>query len=186
MHTGKQRPYELQEYNPEWKQWFKEKSDRIKPLFGDNLVSIDHIGSTSIEGMYAKPNIDILAVVKNLDAVDLRAFTAAGYTSQGRGYVSNDDEYITEDTTDGKRVTSIHTLEVGNPKIREYREFREYLNNNQQDRNVYIALKKALYAEHPKNYGAYDSGKTDTINQIKKRAHVWAEHNLPQEDLYNN
>ncbi len=180
MQLGKQRPYELEEYKPEWKQWFVERSARIAPLFGDNLISIEHIGSTSIEGMFAKPNIDILAVVENLDAVDLKVFIDAGYTPQGRGYVTEDDEYITEDTSDGKRITSIHTLEKGNPKIREYREFREYLKNNEEDRNVYIALKRSLYVEHPNNYGAYDSGKTDTINQIKFRAHEWAKHKLPQ------
>lgn len=145
-------------------------------------MSIEHIGSTSVEGMFAKPNIDILVVVRNLDAVaaSLPAFVEAGYTPQGRGYVSDGDEYITEDATDGTRITSIHTLELGNPRIREYREFREYLKNNQEDRNLYIELKKRLYSEYAHNYEGYDSGKTVTIEAIKSRAHEWAKINLPE------
>ena len=181
-HASKNRPYELQEYNPEWKQWFKERSEKIKPLFGDTLLSIEHIGSTSIEGMLAKPNIDILVVVKSLDDVTkgLQSFADAGYTPQGRDYVGGGDEYITEDTFDGKRITSIHVLETGNPKIAAYREFREYLKNNEEDKNLYIETKRTLYAEHKENYGGYDSGKTETIEAIKNRAHGWAKVNLPE------
>jgi len=180
--VNKSRPYELQDYNPEWKQWFKDRSDKIKPLFADNLVSIEHIGSTSIDGMVAKPNIDILVVVKDLDEVTKRlpSFVEAGYTPQGREYVGGGDEYITEDTPDGRRITSIHVLEIGNPKIVAYREFREYLKNNAEDRNLYIETKQTLYAKYEKNYGGYDSGKTGTIEAIKKRAHEWAEVNLPK------
>lgn len=180
--VNKSRPYELQDYNPEWKKWFKERSDKIKPLFGDNLLSIEHIGSTSIEGMFAKPNIDILTVVKNLDEVKhhLPLFVAAGYTPQGRGYVSENDEYITEDTAEGKRITSIHTLEVGNPRIREYREFREYLKNNKKDRDLYIELKKELYSKYAKDYAEYDSRKTAANDHLMQRAHMWAEKNLPE------
>jgi len=99
--TNKQRPYELQEYNPEWKQMFNDSKDKITPLFGDNLISIEHIGSTSMEGMFAKPSIDILVAVKDLDKVteNLQLFVEAGYNPRGRDYVGEkgDDEYITED-----------------------------------------------------------------------------------------
>ena len=173
---NKRRPYELMEYDPKWKTWFQERSEKISPLFGDNLISIEHVGSTSIEGMVAKPSIDILVVVKDLDDVTARldTFVSEGYTPQGREYVGGGDEYITEDTSDGRRTTSIHVLQEGNPKIIVYREFRDYLRVNAQDRDLYIEVKKDLYAKYKDNYGEYDSGKTKTIDEIKMRAYEWS------------
>lgn len=170
------RPYELQEYDPAWKQRFLDAAEKLKPIFGDNLVEIEHIGSTSIIGMVAKPQVDVLAVVKNLDTVKDRydAFIKAGFIPKGRGYVAEDDEYMTEDSADGKRLVSAHTLQEGNPKIPEYKIFRDYLQNNEEDRNLYIATKRKLYSEHHDNYADYDSGKKEVIAGIKARAKDWA------------
>lgn len=170
------RPYELQEYDSMWRQRFLDAADKLKPIFGDNLVEIDHIGSTSIVGMVAKPQVDVLVVVKNLDVVKNMhdAFIEVGFTPRGRGYVAEDDEYMTEDSPEGKRLTGIHTLQEGNPKIAEYKIFRDYLQSNKEDRDLYIATKRDLYSLHRDNYTEYDSGKKEVITAIKARAKDWA------------
>lgn len=169
------RPYELKEYDPAWKQRFLDAAEKLRPIFGDNLVEIDHIGSTSVAGMVAKPQIDVLVVVKDLDVVVTRhnAFTEAGFIPRGRGYVTEDDEYLTQDSPDGKRLVSVHTLQEGNPKIAEYKLFRDYLQENEADRNLYIATKRNLYSSYENSYTEYDSGKKDVINAIKSRAKQW-------------
>ncbi len=169
------RPFELQEYNPEWKERFLNSAAKIKPIFGDNLIRLEHIGSTSIEGMIAKPQIDILAIVKDLDVVKdcYAAFIESGFTSRGRGYVNADDEYFTEDSADGKRLTSVHTLQADNPKIEEYVAFRDYLQENLADRNLYIATKRNLYLLHQDNYAEYGNGKKEVIAMIIDRAKKW-------------
>ncbi len=170
------RLFELQEYDPAWKQRFLDAANKLKPIFGDNLVEIDHIGSTSIVGMVAKPQVDVLAVVKNLDAVKDQhdTFVKAGFVPKGRGYVAEDDEYMTEDSSDGKRLVSVHTFQEGNPKIAEYKNFRDYLQDNKKDRDLYITRKRELYSKHSDNYADYDSGKKDVIAAIKTRAKDWA------------
>jgi GrpB-like predicted nucleotidyltransferase (UPF0157 family) len=170
------RPYELQDYDPAWKEQFRAAAERLKPIFGDNLVEIDHIGSTSIVGMVAKPQIDILAVVKDLNAIVDRheIFKNAGFVPRGRGYVADDDEYMTEDAEDGTRLVSVHTLQEGNSKIAEYKIFRDYLQKNENDRNLYISTKRELRAAHHDNYAEYDSGKKNVITAIKARAKEWA------------
>ena len=170
------RPYELKEYDPAWKQRFLDAAEKLKPIFGENLVEIDHIGSTSIVGMVAKPQVDVLAVVKDLNAVAAthNALTEAGFIPRGRGYVAEDDEYLTQDSSDGKRLISVHTLQEGNPKIEEYKVFRDYLQENEADRSLYIATKRDLYSAHENSYAEYDSGKKDVINAIKSRAKQWA------------
>lgn len=170
------RPFELQEYDPAWRQRFLDAAEKLKPIFGDNLVEIEHFGSTSIVGMVAKPQVDVLVAVKNLDEVKdkYNDFVKAGFTPKGRGYVSDDDEYLAQDAENGARLISVHTLQEGNPKISEYKIFRDYLQNSEEDRNLYIATKRKLYSEHHDNYADYDSGKKEVIAGIKARAKDWA------------
>ncbi len=170
------RPYELQEYDPVWKQRFLDAAEKLRPIFGGNLVEIDHIGSTSVVGMVAKPQVDVLVVVKDLDVVvaSHNALTKAGFIPRGRGYVTEDDEYLTQDSPDGRRLVSVHTLQEGNPKIAEYKIFRDYLQENEADRNLYIATKRDLHESHKDSYAEYDSGKKEVINTIKSRAKQWS------------
>ena len=73
------------EYNPKWPEMFERESEKIKQILGANCASIYHIGSTSVEGLAAKPIIDIMPVVKDLESVDLISseFEAIGYEYLG-------------------------------------------------------------------------------------------------------
>lgn len=166
------RPYELIEYDPTWKDIFLSTAEKIRPFFGDNLVSIEHIGSTAVEGMLAKPQVDLLVVVKDLDLVpkQYEEFRTAGYTPRGRGYAGIGDEYVTEDTPDGKRLVSIHIFPEGHPHIDEYRLFRDYLQSHAEERELYIQEKRRLYNLHSDNYEEYAVGKGGLIDEIKARA----------------
>lgn len=57
-------------YNPQWPQLFEEEAKSLRALLGENLVALFHIGSTSVPGLAAKPIIDILPVVQDIDALD--------------------------------------------------------------------------------------------------------------------
>ena len=173
----KHRPFELQEYNPDWKNQYLEYSELIKPIIGDNLISIEHMGSTSIEGMLAKPQIDILVVVKNLDKIKdiYDELILGGFVPKGREYVGIGDEYVTLDSPEGKRLASIHIFQDGHPMIKEDRLFREYLSTHDSDKELYIQTKRDLYSKYHDNYEGYDIGKGDVINVIKSRAKKWDE-----------
>jgi GrpB-like predicted nucleotidyltransferase (UPF0157 family) len=170
------RPYELQEYDPVWKQRFSDVVEKLNPLFGENLIEIEHIGSTSVIGMVAKPQVDILVVVKDLKVVSDQYddFIKAGFTPKGCGYVAEDDEYMVQDSIGGRRLLSVHILQEGNPKIVEYKNFRDYLQDNEEDRNLYIATKRELYSQYNDNYVEYERGKRAVIMAIKSRARDWS------------
>lgn len=172
------RPYTLESYNPEWKNIFIKTAEEIRPLFGTNLLAIEHVGSTSVEGMIAKPQIDVLAIVKDLDLIPeiYSDFESIGYVPRGREYVGIGDEYVTKDAKDGKRLAGIHIFEDGHPRIKEYREFREYLRNNEEDKEKYIDIKKRLLNSGIDIKG-YDKGKSEVVNEILKRAREWAKIN---------
>ncbi len=170
------RSYQLQEYDPGWNEKFLTIAEKLRPLFTDNLVTIEHVGSTSIEGMFAKPQIDILVVVKDLSLVKsyYTALTDAGFIPRGTEYVGIiNDEYVTEDAPDGTRIASIHILPEGHPEIKNIQVFRDYLRANKEDRDLYIATKKELYFLYPDNYAEYDNGKREVISGITDRANKW-------------
>ena len=181
--TKQHRPFELVDYDPKWKEWFQMYSEMIRPILGDNLIEIHHMGSTAIEGMVAKPQIDILAVVKNLDSIPqlYKTFEEKGFICRGKEYVKNDgvgigDEYVTLDSPEGKRLTSIHIFQEGNPKIDEQLIFQRYLSSHPDDKVLYIKTKKELYKKYSNNYHEYDSGKGPVLKEIKTRARHWFEH----------
>ena len=60
----------LENYNPEWKEMYKEEETRLKDLLGNNIIDVMHVGSTSIEGLSAKPVIDIMVTVNKLSDVE--------------------------------------------------------------------------------------------------------------------
>jgi GrpB-like predicted nucleotidyltransferase (UPF0157 family) len=169
------RPYTLVDYDAAWPKLFKKYTAEIQIILGDDLLEIHHFGSTSIPGMFAKPNIDIYALARSLDAIRSRSdeMEAAGFTPRG-DYSSIGEEYFTIDKPDGKRIASIHIFEGSNEVFTSYANFRDYLISNSADRNRYIALKKALYKEYPDDYPAYDEGKKETIDDIKAKANEWA------------
>lgn len=153
-----------------------EYAEKLKPILADNLIDIEHMGSTSIEGMVAKPQIDILVTVKDLNLVknNYDQLRAAGFVPRGTEYVGIGDEYVTLDDKDGKRLVSIHIFQEGHPEIEEDRLFRKYISTHEEDKNLYIETKRKLYAQHKDNYEGYDFGKVEVIRAIKSRARLWA------------
>ena len=75
----------VSEYDPRWPRLFAEEVEKISEILGENCVAVHHIGSTAVEGLAAKPVIDIMPVVKDLAEADGRraAFEAIGYEWMG-------------------------------------------------------------------------------------------------------
>ncbi len=169
------RPYSVIDYNGDWPRLFEKYSNTIRQILGDDLLEIHHFGSTSVPGMFAKPNIDIYALATSLDAVRGRAeeMAAAGFTPRG-DYSGIGEEYFTLDKPDGERIASIHIFEGSNEVFTPYKNLRDYLINNPAERDRYISLKKELYQKFADNYPAYDEGKVSLIRKLIEKANSWA------------
>lgn len=169
------RKFELKEYNAGWVQEFDRKAQVLKQIFRDELLEIHHIGSTSIPGMIAKPQIDILIFVKDFSKVKglYKQMSKAGFTPRGTEYVGIGDEYFTEDSVDGTRLASIHVFQKGHAKSEDILNFRNYLRTHKKDKDLYASVKKDLYIKYLDNYAKYDSGKANVIQEIKKRVEKW-------------
>lgn len=170
-----QRPYSVREYDPDWPELFKKYARDIKQALGDHILEIHHLGSTSIPGMFAKPNIDIYVLVTSLQAVrDWKdRMAAAGFTPRG-DYSHIGEEYFTLDKPSGERIASIHIFEGNDEVFRPYKNFRDYLISHPAEKERYIARKKELYAQFADNYPAYDEGKQTLIRELIEKANAWA------------
>src|SRR4051812_17508579 len=97
--TRQNRSYKLREYTPTWTTMFQDIKSKLVPIFGDNLVAIEHIGSTSVPGMLAKPQIDILVTTKNIEAVKAMypQMISIGFTPRGDYIEQQEESFILAD-----------------------------------------------------------------------------------------
>lgn len=170
----KNKSYKLEPYNPKWAEEFAVLKQQLTPLFGDNLVDFYHVGSTSVPGMLAKAQIDVCAVVKNLEFVkgNREKFIKLGYQAKG-DYVGQNEEYFTYDENSSRKY-NVHTLQEGNPAIEGYLSFREYLRTFPGALKEYTSIKEELrntYGED--DYNSYDWKKGDKIAKLKQEASIW-------------
>jgi GrpB-like predicted nucleotidyltransferase (UPF0157 family) len=173
--SRKNKSYKLVPYNPAWAEEFLKLRSQIAPLYGDNLIGFEHIGSTAVPGMLAKAQIDVCVIVTDIENVtEIRPkFEALGYQAKG-DYVGQQEEYFTFEDENGERKYNIHTLQAGNPAIEGYLSFRDYLRSNKKAMNQYIAVKEELRAAHGENdYNSYDWNKGDKIKDLKQEALHW-------------
>jgi GrpB-like predicted nucleotidyltransferase (UPF0157 family) len=165
------RKVEVVPHDRHWQSLFKAESQQLAVAFGDNAIAIHHIGSTAIETIYAKPIIDILIEVKDLNKVDDRnpEIESLGYIAIGEfGIVGR--RFFRKDNNDGIRTHHIHTFEVGSPQIERHLAFRDYLKSHPAAAQQYSKLKQQLAQQYPIDIQGYMDGKADFIRQIDNQA----------------
>ena len=129
------------DYNPIWAEMFESEAENIKQILGDNCVAIHHIGSTAVPDLAAKPIIDIMPIVKSLDAVDQVAaeFEEIGYEYLGEFGISG-RRYLRKGGDE--RTHQIHIFLDGDTKnIDRHIAFRDYMRTHDKERNEYASLK---------------------------------------------
>ncbi|WP_310487437.1 GrpB family protein [Chamaesiphon sp. VAR_69_metabat_338] len=165
------RKVEVVPHDRNWQNLFKAESRQLSIAFGDNAIAIHHIGSTAIETIYAKPIIDILIEVKNLDRVDdlNPQIESLGYITMGEfGIVGR--RFFRKDDNAGIRTHHIHTFEVGSPQIERHLAFRDYLRSHPEAARQYSELKQQLAQQYPTDIQNYMDGKADFIAEIDNQA----------------
>ena len=161
------------EYNPKWPEMFEREAEKIKQILGANCASIYHIGSTSVDGLAAKPIIDIMPVVKDLEAVDLTSseFEAIGYEYlgefgiTGRRYLRKGGE---------ERTHQVHIFaQSDRTNIERHLAFRDYLRSHEDTKTVYAKLKRDLAQKYPYDIDGYCDGKEKFVKEVEAKALDW-------------
>lgn len=168
------RTIEVVPHDPAWDALFQAERDALRQAFEGEALAIHHIGSTSIPGIKAKPVIDILVEVRDIDRVEDHdeAMTALGYEPKGelgipgrRFYIKGGEEH---------RSHHVHVFECGHPEIARHRDFCAYLRAHPEMAARYSALKEDLAREFKQDLDRYTEGKTGLIREIDRKARLWA------------
>jgi len=164
---------EVVDYDPTWSEMYRNESRKIKELLGDKILSMEHIGSTSIPGLASKPIIDMVVVVPSWKEINdlIKSLSLLGYPQEVG---------ITEESEAGER----YLLRKGNPVqfhlsiaysargsfLERQILFRDYLREHVEEKNQYDQLKKELLTEKTLSEDEYVNGKTDFVMRILKKA----------------
>lgn len=163
---------EVVPYDPRWPNIFDIEAKKIKAALGNSFTAIHHVGSTSVPGLAAKPKIDIIACVNNLN-FDHQGLANLNYEYRG-GFNLPLRKSFTYRSTDLN--VNLHIFEENDPEVELNLLFRDYLRKNVQARDQYAALKYQLLkddASHKKDgamYRGYTLGKHDLIQDILNKS----------------
>ena len=159
------------EYRPEWRKLFDEEKELLGAVLGIT-AKVEHIGSTSVDGLAAKPIIDIMIGLEDFSIADniVPKIEALGYDyiqkyevvmPLRRYFVKNEHEM---------RTHHIHMVETGSEFWERHLLFRDYLRENPDIANEYAALKKSLAGREWKDGNEYADAKTKFIRSVERKA----------------
>jgi len=161
-------------HNPAWRDAFRSEADAILRALGATARDVQHIGSTAIRQIAAKPIIDMLLLVRDLDELDARAtaLEAMKYQAKGEfGIVGR--RYFRKDDAQGVRTHHLHAFRSGDPEGVRHIAFRDYMNAHADCASAYGQLKLALAAQHANDAEAYMNGKNAFVKEHERKALAW-------------
>jgi len=162
-------------HNPAWKREFEAEAKHIANALEDIFISIHHIGSTAIPGIFAKPIIDILLIVDDIIRLDDKssAMEQLGYEVMGE-YGIPGRRYFRKNNSSGiRRTHQVHSFQSYSPEIKRHLAFRDYMLAHPIEAQAYSTLKQRLAREHPKDIAAYMDGKDPFIKEHEAKAMAW-------------
>lgn len=167
------RIIEVLPYDPNWPLIYRAEVAQISPILGANLAVAHHIGSTAVPGLAAKPTIDILLVVRELQALDAcnTALAALGYQPKGEHGILG-RRYFSKKEAD-RHLFHMHAYAEGHADIIRHLDFRDYLIAHPGAAVDYQTLKQGLAHQFRDAPAEYTAGKADFILEIERRAAGW-------------
>lgn len=163
----------LSEYNENWRKMFEDETQFLSEVFGDEVIKFEHFGSTSIYGMNAKPIIDMMCLVKDIEKIDrfndrmhVLGYDVAGdWGIQGRRLFRKGGE---------NRTHHIHVYQYDNPQIARHLAFRDYLRTHPDEVERYKRYKNEL-AQKFDDTAFYSKAKKSFVGEMENRALEWFE-----------
>jgi GrpB-like predicted nucleotidyltransferase (UPF0157 family) len=161
-------PIVLVAYDPGWPAMFDREAGRIRAALDRLAIRVEHVGSTSVPGLAAKPIIDIVLVVP--DSADEAAYVPA---LEGAGYVLHNREpgWFEHRMFKGPDVdVNLHVFSDGEAEIDRMVLFRDWLRSHDDDRDAYLRVKRDLARRTWRHVAHYADSKTAIVQEIMARA----------------
>jgi len=161
-------PILLAEYDDRWPRLFEREAERIREALAERALQIEHVGSTSVPGLAAKPVIDIVLVVA--DSADESAYVP---DLEAHGYVLRirEPDWFEHRLLKGPDTNvSVHVFSRGSSEVHAMLDFRDWLRENDADRELYESAKRELAAQEWKYVQNYADAKSAVVAEIMARA----------------
>ena len=165
----------LCEHDAAWEQSAERTIEKLKAVLGGAACDIQHVGSTAVRRMMAKPIIDIAAAVSDFDEVMrlVPALEQAGFMYRPQD-AAEDMLFVSGDLNADTRTHHIHLVRSGSRQWHDYLNFRDYLSAKPDTASEYEALKLGLMRAYKTDRLAYTEGKAAFIGQALRKARPWS------------
>ena len=163
MHN--QDPIEIRDYDPGWPAMFEQFAARARAVIGPSVLRVEHVGSTAVPGLAAKPVIDldvVLAAQSDLPKA-IRRLESLGYQHEGDLGIEGREALR---CPPGEPRHHLYVMVEGAPELTRHLAFRDALCRDSTLREQYMLLKRSLAARHPNERDAYSDGKSEFINTV--------------------
>lgn len=166
---------ELSDHDKAWEQNAAQTTGKLKVIFGNVAADIQHIGSTSIVNIKAKPIIDIAVAVSSFDEAlkFVPKLEGSGFMYRQHN-VAKDMLFVCGDRNTDIRTHHIHVVITGSKEWHDYINFRDYLNAKPDVAKEYETQKLRLMSEYQIDRLAYTEGKGEFITYTLRKAQVWS------------
>jgi len=170
--TLNQRVINVVEYDPSWNVLFEIEKSALANILGSNAVKIEHIGSTAVKGLNAKPVIDILVEVKSLVELDAynNAIKQLGFTVKGENGISG-RRYFQKGGN--QRTHHVHAFKSGDINLIRHRAFKDYLIAHPTVAKEYGQIKNTAVLSCSNNINIYMAQKNEFIQKYERIAMKW-------------
>lgn len=159
----------ISDYDANWPLHFEEIAQPVREAIADLGATVEHIGSTSVPGLAAKPIIDIDVVVASADDVPtaIERLRALGYLHQGDKGVEGREALM---CPNGARPHHLYVVVRGNDSHREHIAFRNYLREHPEVAREYAVLKTRLAEQYREDRLGYTDAKDDFVARVLRSA----------------
>jgi GrpB-like predicted nucleotidyltransferase (UPF0157 family) len=158
----------LVDHDERWAERFADLARRIRRALGDGALGVEHIGSTAVPGLAAKPIVDVLLTVADVE--DEAAYVPA---LESAGFVLRVREPAHRMLRTPERDVHVHVYEPDRPEVRDYLDLRDWLRVDAGDRALYAATKHRLARQQWADMNRYADAKTDVVLAVLARARAW-------------
>ena len=160
----------VEPYNIAWKQDFQNIKAELEDTLGDLALSIEHVGGTSVEGLSAKPIIDIDVVIQNVELLGdvIIALQKIGYTHEGDQGIPGREAFKYQDK-DHLRKHHLYVCAKDSRELSRHIGFRDYLRKHPEAVAEYSKVKTEGAIKYPYDMDGYIAYKTDFIEQIYEK-----------------
>lgn len=162
----------VKNYDPNWPKMFKVEAEKIRGVFGKELIEVHHIGSTSVLDLKAKPIIDIMPVVRDINVVDKFNDKMIGLEYEPMGEFGIPGRRYFRKGGD-KRTHHVHIFQFNSNNAERHLAFRDYLRKHPDKAKKYGELKEQLAKRYPNDIEAYMDGKNDFVKKLEQKAIKW-------------